>query len=139
MPSDGIFNRTFSLLERSLDLRSLNQRVLASNIANADTPNYKAIELSVAEEMNRQKDARPKIALVRTQVNHLPASAGPLDDIKIKTAKAPDFSLRGDGNTVDIDRTMFQLAKNTLLYNAATQLISRQFKGLKNAINGGGK
>lgn len=139
MPMDGIFNKTISLLERSLDLRSLNQRVLASNLANADTPNYKAVELGVAEEMNRKNESNTSLVLVRTHVNHLPIKNMPVDNIKLKTAKAPDFSLRGDGNTVDIDRTMGNLAKNTLLYNAATQLISKQFKGLKNAINGGGK
>ena len=137
MPSDGIFNRTISLLERSLNLRSLNQRVLASNIANADTPNYKAVELAVAEEMNRQRDPRPGIRLARTHVDHLPVQNAPRNNIRLRTAKAPDFSLRGDGNTVDIDRTMGKLAENTLLYNTATQLISSKFKGLRKVINGG--
>jgi flagellar basal-body rod protein FlgB len=138
VPTDGIFDNTISLLERSLDLRSLNQRVLASNIANMDTPNYKAVELGVAEEMKREKEPNPGISLVRTHVNHLPIKNTASNQVKLKTAKAPDFSLRGDGNTVDIDRTMGRLAKNTLLYNAATQLISNKFKGLKNAIKGGG-
>ncbi len=138
MPTDEIFNKTISLLERSLDLRSLNQRVLASNIANMDTPNYKAVELVVAEEMNRKKESNPGISLVRTHVNHLPIKNKPMSHVKLKATKAPDFSLRGDGNTVDIDRTMGKLAKNTLLYNAATQLISKKFKGLKRAIKGGG-
>lgn len=137
MPIDGIFNKTISLLERSLDLRSLNQRVLASNIANMDTPNYKAVELTVAEEMNRKKESNPGLALVRTHVNHLPIIMRAGNSAKLKTAKAPDFSLRGDGNTVDIDRTMGKLAKNTLLFNAAAQLISDKFKGLKKAIKGG--
>ncbi len=137
MPTDGIFNKTISLLERSLDLRSLNQRVLASNIANMDTPNYKAVELGVVEEMNRKKESKPGISLVRTHVNHLPIKNGAGNRVKLKAAKAPDFSLRGDGNTVDIDRTMGKLAKNTLLFNAATQLISGKFKGLKNAMKGG--
>ena len=137
MPTDGIFNRTISLLERSLDLRSLNQRVLASNIANMDTPNYKAVELEVADEMNREKKSNPGIPLVRTHVNHLPVKNRAMNRVTLKAAKAPDFSLRGDGNTVDIDRTMGQLAKNTLLFNAATQLISSKFKGLKNAMKGG--
>ena len=139
MPTDGIFNKTISLLERSLDLRSVNQRVLASNIANMDTPNYKAVELGVAEEMNRKKESNPGISLVRTHVNHLPIKNRSSSSIKLKAAKAPDFNLRGDGNTVDIDRTMGKLAKNTLLYNAATQLISNKFRGLKNAIKGGGQ
>jgi flagellar basal-body rod protein FlgB len=125
------------LLEKSLDLRSLNQRVLASNIANMDTPNYKAVELEIAEEMNRKKESNPGLTLVRTHVNHLPSKHQAANGVKLKTAKAPDFSLRGDGNTVDIDRTMGQLAKNTLLFNAATQLISNKFKGLKNAMKGG--
>jgi flagellar basal-body rod protein FlgB len=60
-----------------------------------------------------------------------------MNQVKLKTAKAPDFSIRGDGNTVDIDRTMGKLAQNTLLYNAAAQLLSSKFKGLKNAIKGG--
>lgn len=137
MPTDGIFSDTISLLEKSLDLRSLNQRVLASNIANMDTPNYKAVELDVAEEMTRKKESIPGLSLVRTHVNHLPVKELATNRIKLKAAKAPEFSLRGDGNTVDIDRTMGQLAKNTLLFNAATQLISAKFKGLKNAMKGG--
>jgi len=139
VPTDGIFSQTISLLEKSLDMRSVNQRVLASNIANMDTPNYKAVELDVAEEMNRKKESNPGISLVRTHVNHFPVKNMPINNVKLKAARAPDFSLRGDGNTVDIDRTMGKLAKNTLLFNAATQLISNKFKGLKNAIKGGNK
>ncbi|CAB1083162.1 Flagellar basal-body rod protein FlgB [Olavius algarvensis Delta 1 endosymbiont] len=137
MPTNGIFSKTISALERSLDLRSLNQRVLASNIANMDTPNYKAVELGVAEEMKRTKEPKRAIALVRTHAYHIPLKPRDHHGVKLKTAKAPDFSLRGDGNTVDIDRTMGKLAKNTLLYNAAAQLISDKFKGLKNAMKGG--
>ena len=139
MPTDGIFNNTFSLLERSLDLRSLNQRVLASNIANMDTPNYKAFELVVAEEMKRETESGAKIPFVRTHTNHLAGKTEPSNQVRFKTAKAPDFSLRGDGNTVDIERTMGNLAENTLLYNSAVQLINKKFSILKNAINGGNR
>jgi flagellar basal-body rod protein FlgB len=62
-----------------------------------------------------------------------------VDKVKLRTAKPPELSLRGDGNTVDIDRTMGQLAENTLLYKTAVQLISKKFNGLKNVIRGGGK
>ena len=139
MSTDGIFSRTISLLERSLDLRSLNHRVLSSNIANMDTPNYKAVEMAVEEEMNRKQDADPTVSLARTHVNHLPLRNASRSAVKFRAARAPDFSLRGDGNTVDIDRTMGKLAKNTLLFNAASQLISQKFKGLNKAINGGTK
>ena len=139
MPTDGIFNKTITLLERSLDLRSLNHRVLASNIANMDTPNYKAFELVVAEEMNRYAEPNPKIPFVRTHANHLPGNTQPSNPVTLKTAKAPEFSLRGDGNTVDIERTMGNLAENTLLYNTAIQLINKKFSGLINVIKGGSR
>jgi flagellar basal-body rod protein FlgB len=139
VPIDGLFNKTMSLLERSLDLRSLNHRVLTSNIANMDTPNYKAFELVFTEEMNRHPESDAKISIVRTHANHLPGKTQPSNQVRFKTAKAPDFSLRGDGNTVDIERTMGNLAENTLLYNTAVQLIAKKFNGLKNVIKGGSR
>ena len=137
MPTNGIFRDTISLLERSLNLRSLQHRVLASKIANMDTPNYKAVEIAVAEEMSRNQDSASGIKLVRSQSGHLPIKHNPADNVKLKVAKPPEFSLRGDGNTVDLDRTMGRLAENTLLYKTAAQIISQKFSGLKRAINGG--
>ena len=137
MPTNGIFSDTISLLERSLNLRSLQHRVLASNIANMDTPNYKAVEIAVAEEMSRNQDSASGIKLVRSQSGHLPIKHNPADNVKLKVAKPPEFSLRGDGNTVDLDQTMGSLAENTLLYKTAAQIISQKFSGLKNVIKGG--
>ncbi|MGD8263045.1 MAG: flagellar basal body rod protein FlgB [Desulfobacterales bacterium] len=137
MATNGLFSETISLLERSLNIRSLQHRVLSSNIANLDTPNYKAIELAVAEEINGSQNSASSIQLVQTQPGHLPLKHNPVDNLKLKAAKPPEFSLRGDGNTVDLDRTMGELAENTLLYRTAAQLISRKFSGLKSAIRGG--
>ena len=132
MPTNGLFRDTISLLERSLNIRSLQHRVLSSNIANMDTPNYKAVELAVAEEINRNQDSASSVQLVQTQPGHLPLKYSPADHVKLKIAKPPEFSLRGDGNTVDLDRTMGKLAENTLLFRTAAQLISQKFSGIKN-------
>ena len=137
MPTNGLFRDTISLLERSLNLRSLQHRVLASNIANMDTPNYKAVELAVAEEMSGKQGSASGIQLVQTQHGHLPLKHNPSDRVKLKTARPPEFSLRGDGNTVDLDGTMGRMAENTLLYKTAAQIISQKFSGLKKAIRGG--
>jgi flagellar basal-body rod protein FlgB len=101
-----------------------------------DTPNYKAVELDVAAEMRVNKGSRRVIRPKRTHPDHLPISKNRMDTVKIQAARPKAFSLRGDGNTVDIDRTMGRLAQNTLLYKTALQLISRKFKGLKKAIKG---
>ena len=137
MPLDKIFGDTITTLEKSLNLRSIQNRALASNIANMDTPNYKAVELDVAEKMNPKKRQVPGIKLVQTHADHLQIRNSRSDSIKLKAVTPTAYSLRGDGNTVDIDRTMGKLAENTLLYNAAAQLISKKLKGLSNVIKGG--
>ncbi len=137
MTITGIFGETISLLEKSLNLRALQQRVLASNIANIDTPNYKAVELEVSAEMDKTASPDSGVQLTRTQTGHLPMSSHRPDTIRLKTAQPPDVSLRGDGNTVDLDRTMGKLAENTLFYRTAAQLISSKFSGLRSAIKGG--
>ena len=137
MPQDGIFNETISALERSLDLRSIQHRVLASNVANMDTPNYKAFELVIEEEMNKNPRNSHDIPIVKTHTHHFPIRHPSRKDITLKVADAPKLSLRADGNTVDVDRTMGKLAENTILYKTAAQLISKKLKGLKNAIKGG--
>lgn len=137
MPTDRIFGDTITALEKSLNLRSIQHKALSSNIANMDTPNYKAVELDVAEKMARNKGSAPGLRLVRTRAGHLPIRRHRSEDVKLTAVRPTGYSLRGDGNTVDIDRTMGKLAENTLLYNANAQLISKKFKGLKNVIKGG--
>ena len=137
MPTDSLFSGTIATLAKSLNLRSIQHKALASNIANMDTPNYKAVELDVAEKMNKSKGSVPGIQLVRTQAAHLQFRSDRADNVQLKAVTPPAYSLRGDGNTVDIDQTMGKLAENTLLYKATAQLISRKFKGLMNVIKGG--
>jgi flagellar basal-body rod protein FlgB len=137
MPTDKLFSDTIANLTRSLDLRSIQHKALAANIANMDTPNYKAVELEVAENMKKNKGSVPGLRLARTHSAHIHLSRHRTDNVHFETVPAPSVSLRGDGNTVDIDRTMGKLAENTLLYRATAQLISRKFKGLKNVIKGG--
>jgi len=137
MPTEKIFSNTIAALEKSLNLRSIQHKALASNIANMDTPNYKAVELDVAEKMNENKRSVRGTPLVRTHAAHLPFRSDRADTVKLKAVTPPGYSLRGDGNTVDIDQTMGRLAENTLLYNATAQLIAIKFRGLINVIKGG--
>jgi flagellar basal-body rod protein FlgB len=138
MPSpSGIFGGTISLLQKSLDVRSAQHQVLSSNVANADTPNYKAFEVAVDEELRRLGTGKPRIQLARTQSSHLPVGRAEADRVTLKTAPAPELSLRADGNTVDLDRAMGELSENTIKYKTSAQLIAMKLKSLKNAILGG--
>lgn len=137
MPSLPIFSQTIATLEKSLDLRSKQHQVLTSNIANMDTPNYKAFELVIEEEMAKGGKPSRRMPLQRTHGSHMAPQHQVADNVELKYADPPDFSLRGDGNTVDVEKTMGSLAENSIMYKTAAQLISRKFKGLKAVIKGG--
>ena len=137
MASFPLFGSTIDTLEKSLNLRSLQHQVLSSNIANMDTPNYKAFELVIEEEMAKTSHPSKHLPLQRTHGNHLVPKNQLSDNVELKYADPPEFSLRGDGNTVDIEKTMGNLAENSILYKTAAQLMATQFKGLKAAIQGG--
>ena len=134
----GLFDGTVSLLQRTLNLRSAQHQAMSSNIANADTPNYRAFEVAVEEELRKQRPETGRIEFARTQANHLPLNgSGSADRVKLQAAAAPAFSLRADGNTVDLDRAMGDLAENSLKYKTSAQLLSAKLKSLRNVIQGG--
>lgn len=134
----SLFDGTLSLLERTLNLRSAQHQALSSNIANADTPNYHGFEVAVEEELRKQRPDSGRVELARTQSAHLPLTVpGSAASLKLRPAAGPTFSLRADGNTVDIDRAMGDLAENTLKYKTSAQLLSAKLKSLRNVIQGG--
>jgi flagellar basal-body rod protein FlgB len=138
MPSpSGFFDGTINLLQKSLNVRSVQHQVLSSNVANADTPNYKAFEVAVDEELRKLGTGKPRIQLTRTQSSHLPVGRAEVDRVTLKNSPAPALSLRADGNTVDLDRAMGELSENTIKYKTSAQLISMKLKDLRNAIIGG--
>ena len=139
MGLQGIFSGTVSILEKVLDLRSKKHNVIISNIANIDTPNYKAFDLIVEEEIAKTAGAGNKLQLKRTQPNHILTVPFVPDNSSYKLAEKSEFTQKGDGNTVDIDKEMANLAENSLMYRASAHIISRKFQGLKNAIEGGKK
>jgi flagellar basal-body rod protein FlgB len=134
----GLFGGTMPLLQRALNLRSAQHHALSANIANADTPRYRSFEVAVDEELRKLRPDRRRLEMARTQAVHMPQPAHPAtDSVHLRAGAAPGFSLRADGNTVDIDRAMGDLAENTLKYKTAAQLLSAKLKSLKNVIQGG--
>ena len=137
MESQGIFNRTVSILEKALDLRSKKHNVIASNIANMDTPDYKAFDLVIEKELQKVTGKKNNISLNQTNEAHIQSPKSKADGARVQIDDAQGLSLRGDGNTVDIDKQMANMAENSLMYEAAAKLIHKKFQGLKSAILGG--
>ena len=137
MESQGLFSKTFTVLEKSMNLRSQKHSLLVSNIANMDTPNYKAFDILVEEEMEKAFGETNTMTLMQTHPEHLSLnSAENMNAPEVKPAERSWYNFREDGNTMDIDRTMSVLSENGLLYNASAQMISKKFQSLSNAING---
>jgi flagellar basal-body rod protein FlgB len=76
--------------------------------------------------------------MVRTQAVHMPQAVNAAADrVNLRASAEAGFSLRADGNTVDIDRAMGDLAANTLQYKTSAQLLASKLKSIKNVIQGG--
>jgi flagellar basal-body rod protein FlgB len=101
-------------IERYMDLVSTRQKLVASNIANADTPGYKTRDLDFAAELRSM----------------IPSSTpGVLEVQGLKT--------KNDGNNVSIDREARLLTENDMRFNIATQMMKSEIKDLKDAIEEG--
>jgi flagellar basal-body rod protein FlgB len=105
------------LLERALNIRAVYQRVLASNIANVETPGYKEKDLDFKAEL--QKSMRGEAS------------------IDIKEKDLPDGVTSLDGNSVNMENQIVKLTENTLMFNALVQSISKRFSRMLYAINEG--
>lgn len=133
-----IFDRTMRLLERTLDLRSGRQRVIASNLANEETPGYRASELTFMDQLQSAHKGRLPIVLAATQPRHfglhgaegVQAVTGKLDEVP-----AGDIPL--DANSVNLELEMAKLSENVMQYNAAATILAKKFNGLLNAIREG--
>ncbi len=137
MESMGLFNKTFSVLEKSLDLRSEKHNLLVSNISNMDTPNFKAFDIMVKKEMQKADQKDGKLNLLQTQPMHFPLPELSYEKLpEVIQVEAPEHNFREDGNTVDIDKTMTELSENGLLYNASAEMISKKFQSLLSVISG---
>lgn len=131
-------DKTISVLTKSMDGSALKQRVTSNNIANINTPEYKRqyvdFESRLRDAINNDLDANSK--LYRTHEKHFPMNTS-IDKIQpnIKTDKST--SLREDGNNVDLDMELAELAENTIRYNTLTETAIKKYSGIKNAVRGG--
>lgn len=102
-------------IEQYMNLLSSRQRVVASNIANADTPGYKTKDIDFQSEL-------------QSVMNGMGPSVSEVHGLRVKN----------DGNNVSLDREARLLAENAMRFNMASNLVRSQLKTMKLAIDGGG-
>lgn len=121
---------------KALNLRAQRHEMLASNIANADTPHYKARDFDFAKAMDNALAGRPaagSLAMAVTRAGHIRDAVGsPFAEVQYRK----EVQSAVDGNTVDMDVERVQIAENAMHYQLLTQLISDKFSGLRRAMSG---
>ncbi len=108
------------LLEKALDIRAFYHRILASNIANVETPGYKEKDIDFRKELD--------------------SLTGGTAHIEVKEKKnAEDGIAAVDGNSVGLEDQIVKMTENTLMFNSLVQMISKKFSMIRYAINEGRK
>ncbi len=116
-------------LEKGLDASWLRNKVIANNIANVDTPNFKASKVEF--------ESLFKSALEDQEFSGPGGADTELDRVSPVVVQNSDTTMRMDGNNVDIDYENAEMAKNSLYYDTLVQKISSEFAKLNLAINEG--
>ena len=120
-----------------LNLRQQRHEVLASNVANADTPNYKARDFDFSQElsrvMERGRAGQAGLSLSTTSSGHIAGQAASGRQVHDLMYRVPaQASL--DGNTVDMDRERAEFADNAVRYQASLTMLNSRIQGLKSAM-----
>lgn len=129
---------TLSFHGDALKLRAERQRVLAANIANADTPNYKAMDFDFKSALqNAISPPAGKTAAagaLRTDARHIATSTLALPGVDLQYRTPNQLSI--DGNSVEMDTERASFADNAVRYEASLRFLNSQIKALTMAIQG---
>ncbi|MFC4157749.1 flagellar basal body rod protein FlgB [Chitinimonas lacunae] len=123
----------FSFNEAALSLRATRQEVLASNLANADTPNYKARDFDFGATLKKATSQRESsLPLSRTDHGHLPGIQR--NWLEAELLYRNDVQPSIDGNTVDKNIEMANYTDNAIRYQASLTFLQRRIEGLRTAM-----
>ncbi|MBL4911280.1 MAG: flagellar basal body rod protein FlgB [Alteromonadaceae bacterium] len=126
-------DKIFALNTNALILRGKRAELISSNIANADTPGYKAKGLDF-QKLLTQSMQNQNMAMSQTNSKHLDVRMALNNNTEYRVPNQPDT---GDGNTVDVQVERNLYLKNSLEYQASLQFVNGKIKGIRKAITGG--
>lgn len=135
--ADPIFDSTVAGLSAALDFRLMNQNIIASNIANADTPGYKAQKMEFEGALRDALQISERLQLEGDPSQHVLKSQ--LEHIDPEIYDNPNGVVQEDGNTVDRNAEQVNMAENQIQYSTATELMKRKLGLLKYSITEGGR
>lgn len=128
-------NSTQQLLEQSLNSASTRQKTIADNIANVDTPNYKAKKTVFKHQLHNVIEGH-QLNAYRTDDRHFEFGGKQNSQAAVVVSRTNSM-FNHNGNNVDIEHEMAEMAKNQIYYNALIERLNGRFNSLKTVIGGG--
>jgi flagellar basal-body rod protein FlgB len=134
MPEAMFSDVGFRSAQAALDGLALRQEVIGRNLANVDTPGYQAQAVSFEETLQRLDQPAKTIPLAATQAGHQLGRSERTGLVRL--AERPGGSQRADGNDVDVDQELTEMAETGIRFQALSQLVSRKLLLLKSIATG---
>ncbi len=132
----GIFEKTFNVAKAALKLRSYKQELIASNIANVDTPGYRRKDIPFQKVMQAYLGESGDIPLKTTSPKHI---KDPDTKNIMSLAKVYKDKTLGTPNNVSLEQEITEMTQNQVLYEATLQALAKEIQRLKEAITEGGR
>jgi flagellar basal-body rod protein FlgB len=132
-------DKHLSVHATALKISARRSELLARNLANSDTPNYRAVDLDFQKALAQALGEGGPGVLKTTRPGHLSAGMSGqdrVDGIAVQLVDRQPLAPSLDGNTVDVSMEQGEFAKNTIRYQASLNFINSQLRGLMTAITG---
>lgn len=127
------FDKALGVHQYTLGIRSQRAEVISSNIANADTPHYKARDVDFDKAMQMARSRQGGLSMSRSDSQHFDLKALSQQNVGYRVPNQPDT---GDGNTVDMQTEQSEFMQNALEYQMSLGFLDSKFAGLKKALRG---
>ena len=129
----SLFGSTIDSLHNGLNYASVKNNAISTNVANVDTPGYKTKDVVFKDVLNEELDSNLKMK--QTNPKHLGRTASEGQSFETVTQNRTTY--HHNGNNVDIDKEMSELAQNQIYYNSLVERLNGKFQSLQNVIRGG--
>lgn len=131
---DKVINSTVNTaLENALSASTTRRDVIANNIANVNTPGFRRGEVEFEEMLSTALGDGKQMPIAITNGKHI--DTFPSRNVKPVIKTVNDENMRYDGNNVDIEREVADMAKNSIYYNSITQMLGQQYSGIKTILS----
>ncbi len=126
------FDNALGIHPSALNVRVQRAEIIANNLANADTPGYKARDIDFRAILNTESEKLSSVKLDKTDDQHIDGLLSPDEGLKFRNPHQPAI----DGNTVETQVEHTEYMQNAMRYQATFQFLNSKFKGLSGAIKG---